>query len=248
MRDKILLKQLQCLPLSAKVLMSQQRIREWYNYWNGNVYISFSGGKDSTVLAHLVHDMYPEVPMVFANTGLEYPEIQKFAHDMGAEFIRPKMSFSEVISNYGYPIISKEVAEAIYFARRIVPSDGGGYNGNRDSRESRFKEDEWTKEGRVGGQQEQRTYTPPNRNYTEEQDGGERTSQGTLHYQSEPYRRRADLKGQRSDYPPHPRTTTSNTETDGTRRNKAKSQNQTEMEIRRIRRAREFLMGKNRGR
>lgn len=103
--------------------MSQNRIREWYNHWNGDVYVSFSGGKDSTVLAHLVHDMYPEVPLVFSNTGLEYPEIQSFARRMGAEFIRPKMQFSEVISKYGYPIISKETSEAINGARRLKKSE-----------------------------------------------------------------------------------------------------------------------------
>lgn len=121
MRDKILLHQLQSLPLQAKITMAEQRIREWYEHFDGQVCISFSGGKDSTVLTDLVHGMYPDVPLVFANTGLEYPEIQKFARDAGAEFVRPKMSFSEVISTYGYPIISKEVAEAIHFARRIVP-------------------------------------------------------------------------------------------------------------------------------
>lgn len=117
--------QRQALPLRAKVLMSQHRIREWYEHWNGDVCVSFSGGKDSTVLAHLVHDMYPEVPLVFANTGLEYPEIQTFARKMGAKFVRPKMMFSEVISTYGYPIISKENAEAIHYARKI--RNGGGY-------------------------------------------------------------------------------------------------------------------------
>lgn len=125
MRDKADLLQRQSLPLPAKVAMSQARIREWYDYFNGDVCISFSGGKDSTVLAHLVHDLYPDVPMVFANTGLEYPEIQAFARRMGAEFVRPKMSFSEVISTYGYPIISKENAEAIYYARRIRNGAGG---------------------------------------------------------------------------------------------------------------------------
>lgn len=138
MRDKILLRQLQHLPLQAKITMAEQRIREWYEHFDGQVYISFSGGKDSTVLTDLVHGMYPDVPLVFANTGLEYPEIQKFAREMGAEFVRPKMSFSEVISTYGYPIISKEVAEAIHFARRIVPQSlenqrGGGYSKDRTS-------------------------------------------------------------------------------------------------------------------
>lgn len=126
MRDKTLLLQLQALPVDAKVLLSQQRIREWYNYFNGAVCISFSGGKDSTVLTHIVHDMYPDVPLVFANTGLEYPEIQTFAKKMGAEFVRPKMRFDEVISTYGYPIITKEVSEAIHAARCIVPQEKKG--------------------------------------------------------------------------------------------------------------------------
>ena len=124
MPEKWILQQYKSLPLIAKVRMSQSRIREWYDHWQGNVVVSFSGGKDSTVLAHLVHTYYPEVPLIFSNTGLEYPEIQQFAKKMGAVFIRPKMSFSEVISKYGYPIISKENAEAIYYARRI--RNGGG--------------------------------------------------------------------------------------------------------------------------
>ena len=117
--------QLQSLPLDAKILMTEQRIREWYDYFNGDVCVSFSGGKDSTVLAHIVHSMYPDVPLVFADTGLEYPEIRKFASRMGAEFVRPKMMFVDVITKYGYPLISKEVAEAIHFARRIIPQNAG---------------------------------------------------------------------------------------------------------------------------
>lgn len=119
MPEKWVLRQYQSLPLRAKVGMTMNRIIEWYEHFSGDVCVSFSGGKDSTVLAHLVHDFYPGVPLVFANTGLEYPEIQAFARKMGAVFVRPKMSFSEVISKYGYPIISKENAEAIYYARRI---------------------------------------------------------------------------------------------------------------------------------
>lgn len=131
MPEKWVLNQLRGLPLAAKVAKTQIRIREWYEHWNGDVYVSFSGGKDSTVLAHLVRDMYPEVPLVFSNTGLEYPEIQAFAKKMGAEIIRPKMRFDEVISEYGYPLISKEVAEAIYYARRIR---GGGYGKESERR------------------------------------------------------------------------------------------------------------------
>ena len=145
------LMQRQALPLSAKILMSQNRIREWYQHFNGDVCISFSGGKDSTVLAHLVHDMYQDVPLVFCNTGLEYPEIQAFAKKMGAEFIRPKMSFSEVISTHGYPIISKENAEAIHYARKI--RNVGGVQQKKE-REQNLKEEEQPERSRpfrVGG-------------------------------------------------------------------------------------------------
>lgn len=130
MRDRNDLRQRQALPLIAKVRMSQVRIAEWYRHFHGEVYISFSGGKDSTVLTHLVHDMYPDVPLVFADTGLEYPEIRHFAQKMGAEFVRPKMIFSDVISQYGYPIISKEIAEAIFYARKIR---GGGVKKQKDA-------------------------------------------------------------------------------------------------------------------
>lgn len=70
------LAQMQSLPLSAKIRMTEQRIRDWYDYWDGKVYVSISGGKDSQVLAHIVKDMYPDVPLVFVNTGLEFDSIR----------------------------------------------------------------------------------------------------------------------------------------------------------------------------
>ena len=125
------LRQKQSLPLMAKVHMSQARIREWYDHWQGNVFVSYSGGKDSTVLAHLVHEYFPDVPLVVSNTQLEYPEIQAFAKKIGATFVRPKMMFSEVISTYGYPIISKEVSECIKGARVIKKKLTGGVLGRK---------------------------------------------------------------------------------------------------------------------
>ena len=114
------LKELQELPLYRKIQITQTRIIEWYQHYGGKVYVSFSGGKDSTALLDICRKMYPNIPAVFSNTGLEYPEIQSFVkkHD-NVKIVRPKMQFSEVISTYGYPLIGKEVAGAIYYARRI---------------------------------------------------------------------------------------------------------------------------------
>lgn len=124
------LAQMQALPLEAKIRMTKQRIRAWYEYWNGDVCLSFSGGKDSTVLKHIVDEMYSDVPAVFVNTGLEYPEIQKFVRDVKAgkydcfnsdvEIVRPEMRFDEVIKTYGYPVISKRTAETIELARKNI--------------------------------------------------------------------------------------------------------------------------------
>ena len=125
------LKQMQTVPLEQKIAMTKRRIREWYNYWGGMVYVSFSGGKDSTVLKHIVDSMYDDVPAVFVNTGLEYPEIQSFVRSIkkgeydcfnaDVEILRPEMRFDEVLKNHGYPIVSKEVSNTVYGARH-----GGG--------------------------------------------------------------------------------------------------------------------------
>lgn len=115
------LAQMQSLPLEAKIIMTQQRIRQWYEYWDGQVYVSFSGGKDSTVLKHIVDSMYDDVPALFVNTGLEYPEIQKFAMSQkNVVTVRPKMRFDEVIKRYGYPTVSKEVARRVQYAKKAI--------------------------------------------------------------------------------------------------------------------------------
>ena len=151
------LAQMQALPLEAKIIMTKQRIKVWYEAWTrfeifdkktgktrfitfdardqkdppmketeyivsalpGWVYVSFSGGKDSTVLKHIVDSMYDDVPSLFVNTGLEYPEIQKFAMaQKNVVTVRPEMRFDEVIRKYGYPVISKEVSQKIYEYRQ----------------------------------------------------------------------------------------------------------------------------------
>ena len=65
------LKQMQSFDLDRKIQITQTRIIEFYERLEGKVYISFSGGKDSTVLLDLVRRIYPDVPAVYIDTGLE---------------------------------------------------------------------------------------------------------------------------------------------------------------------------------
>jgi len=102
------------LPLDIKIKMTEQRIREWYKYWNGEVYVSFSGGKDSTVLLDIVRNIYPNVQAVFIDTGLEYGEIRSFVKTIdNVVWLKPKMNFKKVIEKYGYPVVSKKVARFV---------------------------------------------------------------------------------------------------------------------------------------
>jgi len=108
------LKQRQGLDLHTKIKMTSRRIKEWYEHYKGEVYVAFSGGKDSTIMLHLVRKLYPNVEAVFVDTGLEYPEIKKFVAGIdNVTVVRPKMPFNKVIKKYGYPIISKKVARQI---------------------------------------------------------------------------------------------------------------------------------------
>lgn len=94
-----------------------------------------SGGKDSTVLLHIVRELYPDVPAVFVDTGLEYPEIKAFVKTFdNVTILRPKMSFRQVIEKYGYPVATKEVAQSIAEAR----SKPDGYSAQKFNPDSAY--------------------------------------------------------------------------------------------------------------
>lgn len=122
MPSKDELKMLQALPLETKIMKTKQRIREWVNHYGvDGVYVSFSGGKDSTVLLHIVREMYPSVEAVFSDTGLEFSELRRFVKTFdNVTIIRPEMRFDEVIREYGYPFIGKKQADTIHGARNSL--------------------------------------------------------------------------------------------------------------------------------
>lgn len=110
------LKMLKCLPLDVKIQKTRIRIEEWVEYFGeDSVYVSFSGGKDSTVLLDIVRKDYPGIEAVFVNTGLEYPSISQFAlSKQNVIEIRPEVTFRDVIINYGYPMIGKRQSRFIH--------------------------------------------------------------------------------------------------------------------------------------
>lgn len=113
------LKERQEMSLQDKIDMSCERIEQWYNDWNGMVYVAFSGGKDSTVLLDLVRNKAfipdaKDVPAVYFDTGLEYPETREFVRTFdNVVILRPKATFKQVIDTYGYALISKQQSALI---------------------------------------------------------------------------------------------------------------------------------------
>jgi 3'-phosphoadenosine 5'-phosphosulfate sulfotransferase (PAPS reductase)/FAD synthetase len=106
-------------PLEVKILMSMARIKAWYDHWDGEVYVAFSGGLDSTALLHMVRTIYPDVPATFDNTGVEYPEIVRHVRQTeNVTWLKPKMRFPQIIRHYGYPVISKRIAQYIKEVQR----------------------------------------------------------------------------------------------------------------------------------
>ena len=121
---QIFLYQKRSLPFHLKVKLSINKIKQWLSEHNHNCYVSFSGGLDSTVLLDLVRKVDYEIPAVFAMTGLEYPEIVKFVKTKeNVVFIKPKLTFKDVIKKYGYPVISKEVAYKVEEIRTTGSAD-----------------------------------------------------------------------------------------------------------------------------
>ena len=120
------------LPYETKLKLTETRIREWYENWDGQVYLSYSGGLDSTVLLHFIRRLIGnEIPAVFSNTGLEFPEIVRFARQASGEFVEiyprdkksKRITFKRVVREYGFPIISKETAEKVWKLRKCNLSE-----------------------------------------------------------------------------------------------------------------------------
>lgn len=80
-----------------------------------NFYISYSGGKDSTVLSDLIDRAIPNnnIPRVYSDTGIEYKMIRQFVmakckQDNRFLMIQPGVPIKKMLEEVGYPFKSKE--------------------------------------------------------------------------------------------------------------------------------------------
>ena len=89
-------------PLERKIQVTQAKIIEWYRHYDGRVAVSWSAGKDSTVILDLARRAFQDIPAVFVDTGLEYPEIREFAKSVSnVTWLRPELPFTKVVEQYG---------------------------------------------------------------------------------------------------------------------------------------------------
>lgn len=131
------------MSLAEKIGVTQARLMEWYLRNDKKCYVSFSGGKDSTVLAYIaaqVCSMFKcKLVLWFSDTGLEFPELKEHVKTYG-DYLKSQFKdlevetiidypkdrkgkriiFKDVILKFGYPIISKEVSKVIKDAKNAI--------------------------------------------------------------------------------------------------------------------------------
>ena len=136
------LKQRQALPLSVKVKLTEQRIRSWYEEFDRNVYVSFSGGKDSTVLLDIARKYDANIKAVYLDTWMEYPQVRQFVKSYDNVIrIKPEKSMKQIIEEDGWCFPSKDVAEMIDAVRRDKPWAIRKINGlDKDGNKSEYRQ------------------------------------------------------------------------------------------------------------
>lgn len=135
---------LRSLPLEAKIIKTKMLVSEAIEEFGIDyIYLSYSGGKDSTVLSNIIRQEYPDITHIFSNTTNEYPETikhlnwEKDENGMNLTIVYPRdrngkaYNFKRVVKEYGYPLFTKRVSNAIRTYRRAkserTKSNSQGY-------------------------------------------------------------------------------------------------------------------------
>lgn len=111
--------------LEDKIILAKIRIKEFIEKLQGiETSISFSGGKDSCVLRHLVHQVQDELNLKHSKCLIAaeffHPETAKFLKNNTSKddiLVAPKKTWQQIIKEVGYPIISKQIAQKINHIR-----------------------------------------------------------------------------------------------------------------------------------
>ena len=135
------LKTQQALSLHEKEAIAHEWIEEAFRETQKQS-IAFSGGKDSTVLLHLVLQHKKNIPVIYGNTGIEFPECMQFSRQIAKEWrlnffeAKPTCNFWWVVEEYGWPLMGKTF--------------GVGGVAHKSSRQQFF--DDLAQEGKLTGQ------------------------------------------------------------------------------------------------
>ncbi|MFW0776278.1 MAG: phosphoadenosine phosphosulfate reductase family protein [Rickettsiales bacterium] len=105
------------LPHEVKVAKAKMTLRSFIDFFGeDNCFVSYSAGKDSTVLKDLAGQGY-NIESVYFDTGLEYPENVAMAKAQGATVIKTNYSFKKLGEERGYPVVSKEMSKYLHDVR-----------------------------------------------------------------------------------------------------------------------------------
>lgn len=109
----------------AKIVLMFQK------YGEDKFYLSFSGGRDSTILSEFIDICAPgnEIPRVFCDTGIELRMIRDFVlskqkADSRVEIITPKKNIREILETYGYPFKSKKHSTVVSYYQNWLKRGG----------------------------------------------------------------------------------------------------------------------------
>lgn len=112
------LKVRQSIPLENKIAYFKRVVEAFKEKFDDNVYVSISGGKDSQVLLYLCRKVDANIKAVYAMTGMDYPSVRKMAlSHTNVTVVKPKKSHFQILSEFGYPVISKDVSLYVKGAR-----------------------------------------------------------------------------------------------------------------------------------
>jgi len=116
------LRQMQAYPLDIKVGLTRNRIHGWIRQHPS--FVSFSGGKDSTVILHIARQVDPHIPAVHLDTRTEHRSLRAVVKATDNVItIKPEINFAEAVDQCGWCVPHKEIADVIYGVRNGNKSD-----------------------------------------------------------------------------------------------------------------------------